>query len=632
MSRMGRIPLLVKLPLLTVATVLLTAGASSVVAIWIGRGVVRTSVVEENLSDVRVYAHTIMLYLDSARSLLETASGSPGLAGFISGQSGGQAARGLPVASEERERDIAAGRLKYSKVFEYMMLLRPDGSVYFMEPRELQDRLSHTDLSYTAWYKKLLNTGRTTMSDLHISPATQRPTVVIAVPVRRADQRIVGIWAGGIRLDQLSRVGKEEGEQEAPERYSYLTDGRGLVIAHQANAKYVLEQTDFRSVPPVSAALAGQRGAMQFVNPIDGEDLLGAYLPLEEAGWAVVHVTPARLADGPIVSLTRGIMATSLGMAVLLGLAGVGVVRRIVGPLGQVAAAVQAFGRGDLKRRIEVRTGDEIERLAREFNRMATGLSEKEVQLRERADQLEAANKELEAFSYSVSHDLRAPLRAMDGFSRILVEEYGSQIDPEARRYLHIVRDNTKQMGRLVDDLLAFSRLSRQAPQVHPLAPAELARDALKDLRAEQEGRQVDIIFGELPVCQADSALLKQVFFNLLSNALKFTRKREVAVIEIGSTTISDCKLRIADLPDPPIQSAIPNLKSAVYFVRDNGVGFDMQYAHKLFGVFQRLHRSEEYEGTGVGLAIVQRIIHRHGGRVWAEAAVEQGATFYFTI
>jgi light-regulated signal transduction histidine kinase (bacteriophytochrome) len=232
--------------------------------------------------------------------------------------------------------------------------------------------------------------------------------------------------------------------------------------------------------------------------------------------------------------------------------------------------------------------------------------------VQERSAELEVANKELEAFSYTVSHNLRAPLRAMDGFSRILLEDYSSQLPPEAERYLRIVRESAQQMGRLIDDLLAFSRLSRQPVNKQPIDTAALVRQALDSLSSEQGGRQVDLSIGGLPPCQGDPALLRQVWINLLSNALKFTREQGVARIEIGCLTQED---------DAP-----------VYFVKDNGVGFDMQYAGKLFGVFQRLHRAEEYDGTGVGLAIVQRIIHRHGGRVWAEAEPGQGATFYFTI
>jgi light-regulated signal transduction histidine kinase (bacteriophytochrome) len=234
-----------------------------------------------------------------------------------------------------------------------------------------------------------------------------------------------------------------------------------------------------------------------------------------------------------------------------------------------------------------------------------------QTQLSQRAMQLENANKELEAFSYSISHDLRAPLRAMDGFSRILIEEYGPQLPAEGKRYLGLVRGNAQQMGHLIEDLLAFSRLSRLPLNKQSVAPGEVVRQVIEDLRAEQDGRNVEVTIGDLPACEADPVLLKQVWVNLLSNAFKFTQKQENAQIEIGSRqTEAEC----------------------IYFVKDNGVGFDMQYVNKLFGVFQRLHRQEDYEGTGVGLAIVQRIVHRHGGRTWAEAEVGKGATFYFTI
>jgi light-regulated signal transduction histidine kinase (bacteriophytochrome) len=229
----------------------------------------------------------------------------------------------------------------------------------------------------------------------------------------------------------------------------------------------------------------------------------------------------------------------------------------------------------------------------------------------ERTAELEAANQELEAFAYSVSHDLRAPLRAMDGFSRILQEDYAPDLSLEAQRYLGLVRDNAQQMGSLIDHLLAFSRLGRQSLKRQLIAPTALVHQVIAELGAEQAGRAVEITVGDLPACQADPALLKQVFANLLENALKFTQTREVTRIEVGWMEQDG---------------------EHVYFVRDNGVGFDMQYAGKLFGVFQRLHRAEDYEGTGVGLATVQRIVHRHGGRIWAEAEVNTGAAFNFTL
>jgi signal transduction histidine kinase len=233
-----------------------------------------------------------------------------------------------------------------------------------------------------------------------------------------------------------------------------------------------------------------------------------------------------------------------------------------------------------------------------------------EGELHEKNVQLQAAVSELDAFSYSVSHDLRAPLRAIDGFSRILLKQYGSILPEEPREYLQLVRDNTVQMGHLVDDLLAFARLSRQQLSKQRVPTRKIVENVLSDARQQAEGRSVSVSVGELPSLWGDPSLLKQVFVNLIGNAFKYTRMRAEAVIEVGSREIGG---------------------EQVVFVRDNGAGFDMRYADKLFGVFQRLHRAEDFEGTGVGLAIVQRIVHRHGGRVWAEAAVDQGATFYFT-
>ena len=201
-------------------------------------------------------------------------------------------------------------------------------------------------------------------------------------------------------------------------------------------------------------------------------------------------------------------------------------------------------------------------------------------------------------------------MRAIDGFSQILLKQYGSILTEKPREYLQLVRDNTVQMGHLVDDLLAFARLSRQQLSKQRVPIREIIESVLSDARQQAEGRSVSVSVGELLPLWGDPPLLKQVFVNLIGNAFKYTRMRAEAVIEVGSREIGG---------------------EQVVFVRDNGAGFDMRYADKLFRVFQRLHRAEDFEGTGVGLAIVQRIVQRHGGRVWAEAAVGRGATFYFT-
>lgn len=234
--------------------------------------------------------------------------------------------------------------------------------------------------------------------------------------------------------------------------------------------------------------------------------------------------------------------------------------------------------------------------------------------LESKSEALAAANKELEAFSYSVSHDLRAPLRTMTGFAQALIEDYGEKLEPEAARYLRIISSGASQMGRLIDDLLSFSRLSRQNLAVSPISMAELVQEIRDELAADQADRTIEWDIADLPTCRGDRTTIKLVLANLIGNALKYTRPRDVAKIQIGWE---------ADDQQPMYRRI---------FVKDNGVGFDMQYVDKVFTVFQRLHRPEEFEGTGVGLAIVQRIVHRHGGLVWADAKPNGGATFWFTL
>jgi PAS domain S-box-containing protein len=240
---------------------------------------------------------------------------------------------------------------------------------------------------------------------------------------------------------------------------------------------------------------------------------------------------------------------------------------------------------------------EEIRRLNRELER--------------HADELEIANKELESFAYSVSHDLRAPLRHVVGYGELLQKQAFSSLDDKSRRYMKTILESAKRMGNLIDDLLAFSRIGRAETKKTKVDLTQLANEVVAELGQETKGRDIVWKIGVLPNCRGDRSMLKLVLVNLISNAVKFTRLRSPAEVEIGCT-------------DRPNRTEV--------FVRDNGAGFDMRYVHKLFGVFQRLHSTEEFEGTGIGLATVQRIIHRHGGQVRAEGALDHGATFYFSV
>ncbi len=251
---------------------------------------------------------------------------------------------------------------------------------------------------------------------------------------------------------------------------------------------------------------------------------------------------------------------------------------------------------------------------ARLYTRIKQYSEELELRVYLRTSALEAANKELEAFSYSVSHDLRAPLRAVDGYARMLEEDYGGKFDAEGARLLRAVRANSQRMGQLIDDLLAFSRLGRAAVRTESVEMRPLVEQIVSELHPDTDGRRIEIAIGPLGRAEVDPALFKQALTNLMSNAIKFSRDSDPAIVEIGC------------------DSDNAGGTSVIYFVKDNGAGFDMKYYDKLFGVFQRLHSAAEFPGTGVGLAIVQRVINRHGGRVWAEAKPGEGATFFFTL
>jgi light-regulated signal transduction histidine kinase (bacteriophytochrome) len=250
--------------------------------------------------------------------------------------------------------------------------------------------------------------------------------------------------------------------------------------------------------------------------------------------------------------------------------------------------------------------------LRRSRDELETKVKERTAELRITNDDLQAVNRELEAFAYSVSHDLRAPLRHIAGFTELLLKDAEPVLDDKSRHHITKILQSANRMGHLVDDLLAFSQIGRVETQRTTVNLEQLVRSVVAEIAPDTRGRRIVWRIGALPICYGDLSLLQLVFSNLVSNAVKFTRTRPEAEIEIGS---------LNHTPD-----------EAVVFVKDNGVGFDMKYMDKLFGVFQRLHSQDSFEGTGIGLATVQRIVHRHGGRVWAEGAIDNGATFYVAL
>ncbi len=316
---------------------------------------------------------------------------------------------------------------------------------------------------------------------------------------------------------------------------------------------------------------------------------------------------------------TEGYVA--LGLVLMLGALtlaySVVAFRSVVVPIRRLAQGAQAVSAGRLGFRTRLSSDDEIGALSRSFDAMVDSLERTRQEVAIRTAQLEAVNHELESFSYSVSHDLRAPLRGIDGWSQALVEDFGSGLDPKAHEYLQRVRTEAQHMGRLIDDLLKLSRVNRASLEIVPVDLSTLARTVADRLSKAMPGRSIEFEIEPGLATRADARLLEIALTNLLENACKFTAPRAVGRIAVGSV------LEVETGAEKP---------QSFFFVRDNGVGFDMANARDLFGAFQRLHRAEEFPGTGIGLATVKRIISRHGGRLLAEARVDEGATFKFTL
>lgn len=355
----------------------------------------------------------------------------------------------------------------------------------------------------------------------------------------------------------------------------------------------------------------------------DPAHMTALYRTLEDAGYDVTAFSSAGQALGALeMHKTFDLILTDLRMPGMDGITFLRAAQEIdpnlVGIVmtghGAIDTAIEAMKAGALDyvlKPFKLSTITPVLNRALEVRRLRLEIAQLQQRVREHVVELEAANKELETFSYSVSHDLRAPLRAINGFSSILMENYAAQLPGEARQLIDKIMSSAERMGQLIEQLLKFSRLSRQALSKRRVRIEELVQEVLDDVYKEQPDRRAEVRVGELPDTLGDPVLLRQVFFNLLSNAFKFTRKKQHAVIEVDSEQRGD---------------------ERVYFVRDNGAGFDMQQAGNLFRVFSRLHSANEFEGTGVGLSLVQRIVQRHGGRIWAESAVDQGATFYLTL
>ena len=511
--------------------------------------------------------------------------------------------------------------LKEHPQYTGILTIKPDGNL-FCDSLRTGRALNLTDRRY---FQQAL----TSENPLAVEPAFGRLTGIAVLQVAYAVRRETGepkfVLLASLDLAKYMRSRSEILPRGGA--VSALVDGKGTILTWDPDGEK-LRGTSIADSPLFR--FARERRGEEVPEDIEfgGTSRIWAASALPEFPGAGLHVLVGVAKKDLLASANRnlGQALAILGVVSLLVFAGAWVlvewgIRR---QAARVIAAVSRFGRGDFGARIgkpypRGEMGNLMAALDHDFELMQGQRdviqrlnADLERRVGERTTQLEAANQELESLSYSVSHDLRAPLRHVQGYAEMLGEDAGSTLSPEARRYLEVIAGAGKEMGQLIDDLISFLRMNHVEMRETGVDLAALAQDGIRELERATRGRSIEWKVSPLPAATGDPAMLGQVFANLLGNAVKFTRPREAAVIEIGSAGEEDGRL--------------------IVFVRDNGVGFDMKYAGKLFGVFQRLHRADQFEGTGIGLATVRRIIARHGGRVWAEAVPDQGATFYFTL
>lgn len=467
------------------------------------------------------------------------------------------------------------------------------------------------------WFCRARN-GLEVVGNLHSSKLFKRPAVMISAPIRNGKGKTVGVIGVPLDLRKLNAV-MATSWHKSPQTSIVVVDGNGMVLVDTEEPGKVGSKFSRRLVPCDVAAVDDFH--YHWIDDGGVERLVNA-APVDGRGWTVMTTIPLSKARELAISISRVSLLVSFSAGLMAMMLAWWFGRTMIREMKELLTGMGEIERGNLDYSMKLSGTAELEHVAESFNDMAERLRGSEAELRalnvdlerrvhERTTQLEHANRELESFSYSISHDLNAPLRRIEGFSRVLQEDYSECLDKEGRRLVERIEHAAHQMSDMVNGMLNLSRLSRGDFNRQTVDLSMMAHEILNGLAGCCPERQVQIdIAGNIHV-DADPSLLRVLLENLLGNAWKYTRTREVAEIAVGVLHQGD---------------------EDVFFVRDNGVGFDMNRADRLFTPFQRMHRVEEFEGDGIGLTTVQRIVQRHGGRIWAAAAVDQGATFFFAL
>jgi signal transduction histidine kinase len=597
--------LLVRLTGLVVLVALLSGGIVAVVTIQNSRQALYDTIVSNNRASSDVVAEFTRRYVEDAQMSARELASRPSIIRAV-----------LNNAPEQVDLQLVHF-LNMNTRSDTVSIYDTTGSLWTSGVTNPVNR--RRSASDREWFQQVIATGKPYLGVPVIARSTGTATAPYAVPIFDESGLVRAVLVMGIRLavlsDAMALLRSSSAEQPS------LVDLRqgGIILADLSPDRLLKPAGGDKEM--LRLMLAGKRGKLEIENS-KGPWQLGVFSPVPGVPWAVRILQPIDEAFAPVTKMTRKVIFSVVAVLLLTAAMGWWSATRVSRPLIQLRNAVASLSGEDGTQRVNFPQADEIGELGRTFNQMADTIVAKEKDLHkaneeleqrvaERTAQLEAANKELEAFSYSVSHDLRAPLRAIDGFSQALLEDCSDKLDREGKDYLDRICAGSQRMGQLIDDLLNLSRLARSAIARQPVNLSTLAESIVTELRTTEPERRVDVAITEELKANGDDRLLRVVLENLLGNAWKFTGKSAEPKVEFG---------------------VVQNNGTPAYFVRDNGAGFDMAYMDKLFGPFQRLHAMTEFKGTGIGLATVQRIIHRHGGRVWAEAQVGKGATFYFTL
>ena len=591
------IGLSLKVSLAIAVVAIVSLAILSSLAVTSSRQSLREQVLSANFTAATLVAKAVERYVADVVSIMREAPGRPKLSQEIRTANWFEASRDLE------------NFLRNFLQFDYVFVQDSQGIIRVRVPHA---ETVGQDFSFREFFHEVMKTRRLTISGVYVSQAAQRAVVSIAVPVLDGDA-VKGVLVGAMSLTNLSQFVSTIGREDPS--VLYVVDRNGLLIAHSRGVTSALPE-DMKDQPIVQAVLTGKSGTREFQDPGTGEQFLGAHVPIATLGWGVVAVQPLSEAYAAPERLGRWLLWVALACTAVAVVLGWQFGRTLTGPVLRLAEATRRMASGDLTARVTPESEDEVGALAVAFNSMAERLQESyrdlERRVEERTRELLVKTKELEAFTYTVAHDLRAPLRGIDGFSTVLLEDYADKVDDAGRHCLKTVRDCTKRMGALIDDLLRYCRVERRTMRRTRMELPTILDHILHNYRQEIASRgvalKVDLPFREM---EGEVEGFVEVLANLVDNALKFTR----------------------GVPHPEILvRGEENETEWVLSIADNGIGFDPQYREKIFEIFQRLNRQEDYDGTGVGLAIVRKVAERHGGRAWAESQPGKGSVFSLAI